>query len=416
MFALVDCNNFYVSCERVFNPKLWGQPVVVLSNNDGCVVARSPEAKALGIKMGVPVFQIQPLIQKHQIQVFSSNYALYGDMSQRVMMLLEQFAPEMEIYSIDEAFLDLPFRHRDLTAYGQEIRRKILQWTGIPVSVGIGCTKSLAKIANRVAKKSSTANGVFDISSCSDPDEVLAATEVEDIWGIGRRYSKWLRSVGIETAFQLRDSDPALIRQKMGVVGIRLLQELQGESCLPLDLCPMPKQETCVSRSFGRPIETLPELKEAIALYTSKAAEKLRRQQQAATILMVFARTSLFQEHPYSNSTTLTLPVVTNLTPELLGFALQGAEVVYCPGQRYKKAGVMMMGLVPEHQRQMGLFDSLDRERHQKLMQVIDRLNNQMGAGTLQYGAVGLKTAWRLQANRRSPQYTTRWQDLPLIN
>ncbi len=239
MLALVDCNSFYASCERVFNPKLWGKPVVVLSNNDGCVVARSPEAKALGIPMGEPFFKIRSLAEKHQVQVFSSNYALYGDLSERVMTVLGSFTPDQEIYSIDEAFLDFSgFRHLDLTDYGVQIRKTVLQWTGIPVSIGIAPTKVLAKIANRVAKKSLEAGGVFDLSTCDRVDPVLAATPVEDIWGIGRQYSKWLRIQNITSALELREANDGLIRKKMGIVGVRLLHELRGVSCLPLDLCP----------------------------------------------------------------------------------------------------------------------------------------------------------------------------------
>ena len=259
-FALVDCNNFYVSCERLFNPKLIGKPVVVLSNNDGCVVARSQEVKDLGIKMGVPVFKIKDEIIKYNIQVYSSNYALYGDLSGRVMSTLSHFAPDVEIYSIDEAFLDLSgFSQRDLTEYCAEIRRIVLKWVGIPVSIGIGSTKTLAKLANRVAKKSKT--GVFDLSSCNNPEQVLAKTDVGDIWGIGSKYGKWCREHGIMSAWDFRNTNTEIIRKKMGVVGLRMLMELQGTSCLPLELVSNPKKETCVSRSFSHPVTTVTELK-----------------------------------------------------------------------------------------------------------------------------------------------------------
>ncbi len=418
MLALVDCNSFYVSCEQVFNPKTWGKPVVVLSNNDGVIVSRSPEAKALGIPMGAPFFKVQALLEKHQVQVFSSNYALYGDLSDRVMTILGSFAPELEIYSIDEAFLDLSgFQHLDLTEYGLQIRKTVLQWTGIPVSIGIAPTKVLAKIASRVAKKSPEARGVFDLSTCDRIETVLAATPVEDIWGIGRRYSKWLRVHNITSALELRDASDDLIRKKMGVVGLRLLQELRGVSCLSLDLCPNPKHETCVSRSFGRPVESLQELQEAIATYTSRAAEKLRRQKQAATSMQIFARTSLFEEAEgvYSNSTYLTLPVATNITPQLLNVALRGAEALYRSGYRYKKAGVIMLGLVPENCIQGNLLEPVsDWQKDQSLMRVLDQINTRFGSGTLRYAPAGFKQGWKMSAAQHSPRYVTCWQELAI--
>ncbi len=271
VFGLVDCNNFYVSCERVFNPALEGRPVIVLSNNDGCAVARSNEAKALGIKMGAPAFQLRDLIGKHQIQVFSSNYALYGDMSRRVMRSLSEFTPEIEIYSIDEAFLDLSgFRHCDLTDYGHRIRSTVKQWTGIPVSIGIAETKTLAKIANRIAKKSQRAKSVLDLTHSPFQDRALEITDVADVWGIGRRYAHFLKQNGIHTALQLRDADDTFIKHKMGVTGTRLLQELRGVSCYALEQSPPRKKGITVSRSFKHAIQSLDELKEAIATYAGR--------------------------------------------------------------------------------------------------------------------------------------------------
>jgi DNA polymerase V len=411
-FALVDCNNFYVSCERLFNPKLNGKPVVVLSNNDGCVVARSQEVKDLGIKMGVPLFKIQAEIEKYNIQVYSSNYVLYGDLSGRVMSTLSYFAPDVEIYSIDEAFLDLSgFIHLNLTEYAEEIRKTVLKWVGIPVSIGIGCTKTLAKLANRVAKKSQS--GVFDLSTYNNPEEILAKTDVGDIWGIGSKYGKWCKEHRIFTALDLRDANEGLIRKKMGVIGVRMQMELKGISCLPLELVASPKQETCVSRSLPYPVTQLTELKEAVAHHIHRAAEKLRRQKQAAQVITIFARTSPFKEDFYTDSATTELLVPTNNTVELLRLASKLTESIYREGHGFIKAGVIMSGLLPENQIQGNLFDqSEDKHRSEKLMQVIDQLNAQYGRHTVKFASAGVKQPWITKSDRRSPRYTTCWDEL----
>ncbi|MEM9511143.1 MAG: Y-family DNA polymerase [Cyanobacteria bacterium P01_E01_bin.48] len=417
MLALADCNNFYVSCERVFNPKLCDRPVVVLSNNDGCVVSRSPEAKALGVKMGIPVFKIRSLIQQHDIQVLSSNYALYGDFSHRVMTALAQFVPEVEIYSVDEAFLDVSgFDRRDLSHYGKTIRTKVMQWTGIPISIGIAPTKVLAKIANHAAKRSPHRNGIFNVSTYAEPDTLLQSINVSDIWGIGKRYAKWLRDRHINTALAFRDANKSLIRKKMGVVGARLQLELRGVSCLPLDLCPSPKRETCVSRSFGRAVTSLDELKEAIALYASLVAEKLRQQRQVTPLLHVFARTSVHDRNPYDNAVTLSLPMATNTTPELLHYALRGMDIIYQPGYRYRKAGAIAMGLISEASVQGELWvPPRNRDRDRDLMTAIDTLNRRFGAGTIGYAATGVSRPWHMQCEKRSPRFTTQWDELPVV-
>ncbi len=416
LFALVDCNNFYASCERVFAPKLEGKPVVVLSNNDGIVVARSNEAKALGIGMGVPEFQIRHLIRRHDVQVFSSNYTLYGDMSQRVMDTLEQFTPNLEVYSIDEAFLSLSgFATRNLTEYGRTIRTTVKRWTGIPVSVGIAETKTLAKVAARIAKRTKSVAGVFDLTACQDRDVLLAETAVEDIWGVGPNYAHLLNGHGIQTALDLRGADAHWIRKRMGVVGARIVQELRGVSCLPLEECPAPKQGITVSRSFGRPVTTLAEMKEAVAFYTGRAAEKLREERLAVTVLTVFLTTNTFKDEPqYSNAVTIKLPVATGSTSDLLRYALEGVTRIYRDGYRYKKAGVMLTALAPASQVQGNLFDHQDRERSGRLMRVLDRLNDRIGAGTLRYAAEGLTQRWKAKFERRSPAYTTSWRDLPI--
>ena len=413
VFALADCNNFYVSCERVFNAKLERQPVVVLSNNDGCVVARSQEAKQLGIQMGVPLFEIRALIAQHRVRVYSSNYTLYGDMSTRVMDTLSTFTPTLEIYSIDEAFLDFSgFSQRNLTAYAQSVRQTVKQQTGIPVSLGLAPTKTLAKLANKLAKCSSS--GVFDLATV-DTHAVLATTPLVDLWGIGRQYAKSLQEYGYSTALDLRDADLAWIKQRYGIVMVRTVLELRGQSCLPLELVAPPRQSLMVSRSFGRPVTTLTHLQAAIATYTSRAAEKLRQQSLAASVLHVFARTSRYGDTPYSDTVVTSLPVATSDTAELLHYATRCGEALYQPGLQFSKAGVLLLNLVPDTQVQTNLFDTRDRTRDRKLMATVDQLNRQFGAGTVRFAAVGLQQPWALKATHRSPCYTTRWQDLLIV-
>ena len=419
-FAIVDCNNFYVSCERVFNPRLAGKPVVVLSNNDGCVVARSNEAKTLGIKMGVPVFQISSLIKTHKVQVFSSNYALYADMSQRIMNTLSRFTPDIEIYSIDEAFLDLSqFKQYDLTDYGHKIRSTIKQWTGIPVSIGIAETKTLAKIANKIAKKSVKAEGVLNLTASPYLNRALEITDVGDVWGIGHSYSSFLEKHGIHNALQLRDADDKFIKKKMGITGVRLLQELRGVSCYALEQFPSPKKGITVSRTFKNSIESLDDLKEAVAAYVSLGAEKLRKEHSVAGVLMVFLMTNRFRkENYYINIKTIKLPVATIDTSELIHYAHEGLKAVYRKGYLYKKAGVMFKHLYPENQIQADLFNYIDFKRSKKLMQTLDNVNKKMGSDTLKYAATGLTNnqKWKTVFKRRSPSYTTNWNQLVKVS
>ena len=418
IFAFVDCNNFYASCERVFNPALNGQPIVVLSNNDGCVVARSNEAKALGIGMGVPEFQIRPLLRAQQVRVFSSNYRLYGDMSQRVMATLEQFCPDLEIYSIDEAFLSLSgFTSRNLTDYGRTIRTTVKQWTGIPVSAGIAETKTLAKMANRLAKHTPDLGGVFDWLASPNRDALLGRLAVQEIWGIGAASAQLLTEQGITTALQLRDADDQWIKKHLAIVGLRLVMELRGMSCLDLEDCLPPKQGLTCSRSFGKPVTTLAEMEEAVSSYTSRVAEKLRRESLAATVLTVFLMTNEFTDGPqYRNTLTVKLPVATDNSHELIKSALQGISSIYRDGYRYKKAGVMLTGLLPASQVQADLFDVQDRARSKRLMQALDSVNDQWGAGTLAYASSGLAPSWKTQSHHCSPAYTTDWNELPVVN
>lgn len=419
-FALVDCNNFYASCERVFDPKLKKQPVVVLSNNDGCIVARSGEAKALGIGMGKPFFQCRDIIEKHGVHVFSSNYTLYGNMSERVMNTLAQFTPEMEIYSIDEAFLNLSGcdhlgKHGGLTEYAHNVRATVMQWTGIPVSIGIARTKTLVKVANRLAKKSARAKGVFNLVDSPYMDKALERVCIADVWGIGRQSAKKLREKGVTNARQLRDIDDRLIRKQMGIVGLRLVYELRGISCLSLETCPPPRMGIMSSRSFGRKIESLEELKEAVTAYVTKAAIKLRKQNLAAQVLTVFLTTNPYSkdDRQYSNSVVFHLPAAINNTVELIHYAAQGVERIFKEGFRYKKAGVMLDELIPAGQIQTNLFDRGNARRNKKLMETIDLVNDIMGSGTLKYAAQGSTQPWSGKCKNRSPRYTTSWKELP---
>jgi len=415
--ALVDCNNFYASCERVFNPALRDVPIVVLSNNDGCVVARSAEVKALGIAPGKPVYQIEDLIRKHNIRVFSSNYALYGDLSRRVMQTLAEFSPEIEIYSIDEAFLDFQgFSRRNLTAYGHEICATVKRWTGIPVSIGIAETKTLAKIANRLAKRSPKTKGVLDLSDLRWREKALAVTDVGDVWGIGGRYAKFLRTQGVNTALDLARCEEGWVKKRLSVVGLRTVRELNGIPSISMELAPPVKKQLCVSRSFGRPVTTLAEMEEALATYVSRAAEKLRRQNSAAGSVMVFMMTNRFREGPqYVNSTVIGLPVATDCTQELISYAIKGVKSIFRTGFHFKKAGVVFGDICPVSEVQMDLFDMKDREGSRRLMDAIDTISARMGKGLVRYAAEGFKQPWRTKFEKRSPRYSSCWEELAVV-
>ncbi|MHC4083629.1 MAG: Y-family DNA polymerase [Planctomycetota bacterium] len=414
IFALVDCNNFYASCERAFNPKLEGRPIVVLSNNDGCIVARSNEAKALGIGMGVPAFEAEKVIEENNVEVFSSNYALYADMSSRVMKTLSTFTPDMEVYSIDEAFLNLAGFNCSLTDYGRKICRTVKRWTGIPVTVGIGRTKTLAKIANRIAKHSGRGDGVQDLTDIASLDEILTAIPVEKIWTVGIKTTIKLKRAGIETALHLQRADINWIRQKFGVVGVRTVYELRGMSCYPLEQNPPVKKSIAVSRSFGRPVESIEGLKEAVATYCSRGGEKLRQHGLAAGLMTVYVTTSRFIKNRYFNSHTIEFPVATSDTKELIGGALLCIDRLYRRGFLFKKAGIVLSGLVPENRIQGNLFDSVDRAKSRRLMQVIDAVNSRLNC-PLRWVAEGLNQPWKVKFNRRSYRYTTRWDELPPV-
>jgi DNA polymerase V len=421
LIALIDCNNFYASCERAFNPKLEGKPVVVLSNNDGCVVARSNEVKALGIKMGVPWFQMADDAKRHGMIAFSSNYALYADMSARVMAILGQFSPQQEIYSIDECFLGLEgFEHLDLVTYGQTIRHRVKQWTGIPVSVGIAPTKTLAKLANHVAKKRAAYAGVCNFAQLTpnELDALLASLNVDEVWGVGRKISQQLETMRINTVLDLKRADPKRIRQRFSVVMERTVAELNGVSCIDLEEASQPKQQIMSSRSFGTPITCQAELGEAVTTYVTRAAEKLRHQGSVAGSICVFIQTNAFkpEEPQYQRSMVVPMVKPTDDTMHLTGAALKGLAVIYRDGFRYKKAGILLMGLEDKDALQATLFDDLLAEaKSARLMLAMDAINARMGSDTVSSAAAGIHKRWRMRRERKSPDYTTDWKALPLV-
>ena len=424
--VLIDGNNFYASCEAVVDPALIGRPLVVLSNNDGCIVSRSAEARALGIAMGQPYFQVQQQLERQGVIVRSSNYALYADMSQRLMSVLEAWVEELEIYSIDEAFGLL---HRpadgDLTGWGTALRRDVRRRLGLPVAVGIAATKVQAKLANRLAKRPpgggllAGSEGVLDLGSVANPDPWLEAVPIEEVWGIGPRLARWCRLRGVAHARGLRDMASGELRRKCGVVGLRLQQELRGSACLPLERAPAAKRETCVSRSFSQPITNLIHLREAVATYTARAAEKLRRQQQRAGSLTVFVRSNPFDGSSfYANAATVTLPLASQDTAVLLAAALPLAERLFRPHKPLHKAGVVLQQLQPEQELQHHLLvpqTPEQQQRRQVLLALVDQLNRRYGSGTVQWAACGLARPWAMRRGHLSRAATTRLSDLPIV-
>ncbi|MCH8179776.1 MAG: Y-family DNA polymerase [Proteobacteria bacterium] len=431
MYALVDGNNFYVSCERVFRPSLEGRPVVVLSNNDGCAIARSNEAKALGIKMGVPWFKIRHLEEQASLVALSANFTLYADMSDRMMSLAAGLGPEQEIYSIDESFIGLHGVRGDLVDRARKIRARIYQWVGIPCGIGIGQTKTLAKLANHIAKTAERKPGSYptDLAQvcnlaalpASDLDVVLSATEVGEVWGVGPRIGKQLRDAGICTVLDLVHMPPHVARDRWGVVMERTVRELQGEACIGLQGSPEPKQQIACTRSFGRPVTELRHLEEAVSEFASRAAEKLRRQRHLAGQILVFARTSPFREGPrFSRSIVVPLRRPTSVTSDLAGAALDGLRAIYRPGFQMAKAGVMLLDLVSaDHvQGELALEEEpaglRDRDR---LMAAMDMVNERFGKRTLLLASSDIEQGqgtWGMKQVRRTPRYTTSWAEMPL--
>ena len=422
IFALVDVNNFYVSCERVFQPQLEHVPMVVLSNNDGCAVARSAEVKALGVKMGTPWFKMKALAKEHGILALSSNYTLYGDMSNRATAVLRDFSPDIEVYSVDESFLrveSVAHLYGGVTAMGQQIRQRVKQWTGLPVCVGCGPTKTLAKIANHLAKKNPEFEGVCDLHAIPRPERLqwMSQLEVGEVWGVGKRIAKRLNAMGVETVLDLRNISIKEIRAQFGVVMERTCNELRGISCLELEDVAPAKQQIMSSRSFGSPVTTLAELREAVASYVSRAAEKLRAQQSVSAAVHVFIQTNRFKESDlqYSEGLLVPLPDPTDDTRLLASAATLGLSLIFKPGYQYKKAGIMLTLISDKAKRQQTLFDDpLQRAQSANLMAAMDAINAQFGRGTVTTGANGTEKRWAMRSGNRSPRFTTQWDELPI--
>jgi DNA polymerase V len=414
--ALVDANNFYASCERLFAPQLEGLPVVVLSNNDSCIIARSQEAKSLGIPMGAATHMVKDILKRQRVQVYSSNYALYGDMSARMMSVLKRFTPYLEVYSIDESFLDLT-GFSDLHAYSHKIRETVLRWTGLPVSVGIGTTKTLAKIANRMAKNESNFKGVFIMPN--NPEKILSQLNVKDIWGIGSRIAMRLKSFDIITALDLKQADPKFIREKFSVVVERTVLELCGTPCLSLETNPPMQKGIMVSRSFSKRESSYNHLEAAVATHASRASEKLRRQGLTTNKITVSLRTSPFDttQRCYANATSFIFPEATMNTAEVIKAAGSCLKKIYKPGLSYQKAGVFLDALEDSKLAQRSLFSipNVERIRINALMRAMDKLNATWGRDTVRFAATGTEQHWAMKQNHKSPRYTTCWQELKQV-
>ncbi len=413
--ALVDCNSFYVSCERLFNPKIRKKPVVVLSNNDGCIISRSNEAKALGIKMGEPYFKAKDIIVKNKVEVFSSNYSLYGDLSRRVMRTLKRFNTEIEVYSIDEAFIDLSnFLDSDVEKVGREIRETVLQWTGIPTSIGIAKTKTLSKVANHIAKKKQS--GVTSLIGIENLDPILEKVEINDVWGVGRQLTKFYQKNGIYNAKQLKNKSNTWIKKCSNVLSSRTAMELRGVPCIDLETTHTKRKSCVVSRSFGKRIEKFQELKEAVANYCLNASEKIRSESLVAKAITVFVRTSPFQRNYgyYSNAKTIDFPIATNNSIETVKTAVLILESIFKNGYQYQKAGVMLTGLRNDDGRK-NLFSSEKDEKIKSLMQSIDNTNYRYGRSTLSLASAGVHKKWNMRRQYSSKIDTADFYCLPII-
>lgn len=425
MRAIVDCNSFYCSCERLFRPELMLRPVVVLSNNDGCIISRSDEAKILGVEMAGPYFKARPLIEKHNVATFSSNYNLYGDLSWRVMETLRVLLPpgSVEVYSVDEAFLNLDhIPLQELTAFAQHIRQTVEQWTGIAVSIGVAPTKVLSKVANRLAKKNKqVTNCVLVLDSKRKIEQALHKTPVEDVWGVGYQYAEKLKKLQIHSAYDLSIKDIGWAQKQLGgVTGVRLVRELKGMVSNDMEDERLRKKMIATTRMFGSPVTDLKDIKEAVATYTSRAAEKLRRQYSAANIISVFvvpkedSHTTYFRHGP-TVSSYIKLPVATSFTQELIKPALELTERLYEKGCIYKKAGVMLSGIVPDDLVQGNLFKKPEENNHRLLMNTIDNVNFAMRDDILKFASSGTTRNWKMRQELRSPRYTTRWDELCMV-
>ena len=415
--ALVDCNSFYVSCERLFNPSIIKKPVVVLSSNDGCIISRSTEAKSLGIKMGEPYFKVEKIVKKNDVKVFSSNYSLYGDISRRVMKTLKQFSPQMEIYSIDEAFLNLSsIKDEDLLEHGNKIRKIILKWTGIPTSIGIATTKTLSKAANHIAKKEKS--GVVNLINSQQTDKMLSEIKINDVWGVGRQLTKFYVKNGINTAYQLKNMHNGWIKKNTNVLGSRTAMELKGIPCVSLEIHQEKRKNCCVSRSFGTKVKKLEELSESITTHCLNAAEKIRSDNQTTKKITVFIRTSPFQKDKnyYANSKDIDLPISTNDSIELVKQALIALKYIYRKGYKYQKTGIIFSGLSDVDIYKKNLFSIIGcEEKRIKLMKAIDYTNNKYGRHALSIAQARLKKKWNIKRQHSSKINTASFDFLPTV-
>ena len=418
MFALVDCNNFYASCERVFQPQWEGKPIVILSNNDGCVIARSNEAKALGITMGAPAFQYQKQFKQQGVKVFSSNYPLYGDMSSRVMSILERYTPNIEIYSIDEAFLQFRgFGLFNIQEEGKKMRKQVHQWTGIPISVGIAPSKALAKIANKIAKKfASKTKGVYSIDTEDKRIKALKWTKIGDVWGVGRKHRVRLEAMGVESAWQFTLLHDNWIRKQMSVLGLRLKKDLLGIPAIQLEEIQLSKRVIATTRSFEDTLSCFSDLEERISTFASNCAEKMRKQQSSCNVLLVFIRSDPYKKNtlPYQNSCTLSLPYATDSSIMLSKYAVLGLRKIFKEGVVYKKAGVMIMDLVPTAKRQLSLFENTST-KHVTLMQSLDQIHKRFGPNQIKLANQDLKRTWKMKQEHLSSRFTTELKEVITI-
>ncbi|MBI1362449.1 MAG: DUF4113 domain-containing protein [Proteobacteria bacterium] len=417
MYALVDGNNFFVSCERVFRPDLAQHPTIVLSNNDGCAIARSPEAKALGIAMGQPVYQVKDILQQHNVAVFSANFILYGDLSARIVHTLRSFSPHVHVYSIDESFLDLSGYDGDRTVYGQAMRQKILKWVGVPTCVGIAPTKTLAKAANHLAKRYPHTQGVLDLSDPTRRQKALALMDVDDVWGIGRKLSFSLKLEGIKTALDLANANPTHMRKRYSVMMERTIRELAGQDCFSMESAPGSRKTVICSRSFGEPVTSAAQLRQALSFFVHRAGRKLREDGLLAGCITVYARTSQFAKEPfYGESYTLNLPEATDDTAAFLQAVEAGLQHIFRPNTNFKKAGICLFDLTERQHTQSSLFSTArNLSERINLMGCLDRLNRRYGDNTLFYGSTGTqkdRNVWMPKSTLRSAAYTTNWSDI----
>ena len=415
IFALIDCNAFYVSCERVFNPKLNNKPVVALSNNDGCIIARSKEAKALGIKMGVPLFKVKDIVERENVIVFSSNYTLYADMSRRVMNIISEFAPSIEVYSIDEAFIELTDMNVDYESYVRQMRKVILQYTGIPVSIGVASTKTLTKVANHIAKDDESLEGVCSLVKHENLDQVLEDTNVVDVWGVGRQLSKKLIANGIFNAKLLKNCEDAWVRKMMSVNGLKTVSELREISCLDLEETSATRKSCCTTRSFGKPLVNLDDIEQAVTTFARRATERIRGEDLTASTVSVFLRTNPFDRNRYySNSSTTTLSYPTYDTMQIVKTALQLTKIIFRENYKYKKAGVLLSGFYEKGTETKDLFSEA-RYRSPKLMSAVDQINERYGSDTIQIATECQIGKWKQKRKNCTQSYTTQLDNVLLI-